>query len=138
MVVLCIDDDRDDTDFFREALKSVDPEAQCLTANDGLTALKILRSETQPDVIFLDINMPRMSGKEVLVQIKKSYKLSQIPIIIYSTSILPREAEDYRKLGAHDIVKKLAKFKHLCNALQIILKKLGGIFPSGSSQPSPL
>lgn len=130
MVVLCIDDDPDDSDFFCEALRGVKPEAQCLVANDGLTALKILRSETQPDVIFLDINMPRMSGREVLVQIKKSYKWSQIPIIIYSTTILPRDADDYRKLGAHDVVRKHAKFKDLCNALQIILKKLGASFDS--------
>ncbi len=126
MVVLCIDDDPDDTDIFREALMEVNPEAQCLVANDGLNALKILRAEPLPDVIFLDINMPRMSGREVLVQIKKSYKWSQIPIIIYSTTIIPRDADDYRKLGAHDFVRKHAKFKDLCNALQVILKKLGG------------
>ena len=130
MVVLCIDDDPDDSDVFCEALKGVNPEAQCLVANDGLTALKILRSETQPDVIFLDINMPRMSGREVLVQIKKSYKWSQIPIIIYSTTILPRDADDYRKLGAQDVVRKHAKFKDLCNALRVILKKLGASFDS--------
>ena len=125
MIVLCIDDDRDDTDFFCDALKEISREAQCMVANDGLTALKILRAETAPDVIFLDINMPKMSGREILVQIKKNYKWSQIPIIIYSTSILPRDADDYRKLGVHDIVKKRAKFKDLCNAMQVVLKKIG-------------
>jgi CheY-like chemotaxis protein len=123
MVVLCIDDDPDDTDFFCEAVKMVKPNATCLVANDGLTALKLLRSEPSPNIIFLDINMPRMSGREVLVQIKKNYKWSQIPIIIYSTSIIPRDADDYKKLGAHDVVKKHVKFSDLCNALQIILKK---------------
>lgn len=125
MIVLCIDDDPDDTVFFCEAIKAVNPRARCLTANDGLTALKLLRSEGLPHVIFLDINMPRMSGREVLTQIKKSYKLSQIPIIIYSTTILPRDADNYRKLGAHDIVAKQVKFQDLCDALQVILKKLG-------------
>lgn len=124
MVILCIDDDPDDTELFCEALQAVNPEAQCLMANDGLTALKILRSDPPPNIIFLDINMPRMSGREVLIQIKKNYKWSQIPIIIYSTAILPREADDYKKLGAHDVVKKHAKFKDLCNALQVILKKV--------------
>jgi CheY-like chemotaxis protein len=124
MVVLCIDDDPDDTDFFCEALKVVRPEAHCLTANDGLTALKLLRSEPAPNIIFLDINMPRMSGKELLVQIKKNYKWSQIPIIIYSTAIIPRDEDDYKKLGAHDVVKKHVKFEDLCNALNVILKKV--------------
>ncbi len=125
MVVLCIDDDPDDTEFFYEAIKTISPEAQCLVANDGLTALRILRSEPAPNIIFLDINMPRMSGREVLIQIKKNYKWSQIPIIIYSTAIIPRDADDYKKLGALDVVKKLAKFNDLCNALQVILKKVG-------------
>ena len=124
MVVLCIDDDPDDTDFFGEALKLANPNAQCLTANDGLTALKLLRSGPGPDIIFLDINMPRMSGRELLVQIKKNYKWSQIPIIIYSTAIVPRDEADYKKLGAHDVVKKHVKFDDLCNALKVILKKI--------------
>lgn len=124
MVVLCIDDDPDDTDFFGEALKLANPNAQCLTANDGLTALKLLRSGPRPNIIFLDINMPRMSGRELLVQIKKNYKWSQIPIIIYSTAIVPRDEADYKKLGAHDVVKKHVKFDDLCNALKVILKKI--------------
>jgi CheY-like chemotaxis protein len=125
MVVLCIDDDPDDTDFFCDAVKEVSSETACLVANDGLSALKILRSDPQPDAIFLDINMPRMSGREVLIQIKKNYKWSQIPIIIYSTSILPRDVADYQRLGAHEIVNKHSKFKDLCHALQVILKKIG-------------
>ena len=62
MIVLCIDDDPDDTDFFCEALRTVSPDSQCLVANDGLTALKTLRTDCLPDIIFLDINMPRMDG----------------------------------------------------------------------------
>jgi CheY-like chemotaxis protein len=124
MVILCIDDDPDDTDFFCEAIKVVSPEAKCVTANDGLSALKVLRSEALPDVIFLDINMPRMSGREVLMQIKKSYKLSQIPIVIYSTTILPRDVDNFRNLGAHDVLAKHVRLKDLCDALQVILKKL--------------
>ncbi len=130
MVILCIDDDPDDTDFFCEAIKVVSPVAQCLTANDGLSALKILRSEVQPDVIFLDINMPRMSGREVLMQIKKSYKLSQIPIIIYSTTILPRDIDNFRNLGAQDVLAKHVKLKDLSDALQVIIKKLASAVDS--------
>lgn len=125
MVVLCIDDDPEDTDFFCEAMKEVSPDSRCLIANDGLTALKLLRSEDRPDVIFLDINMPRMSGRELLIQIKKNYKWSQLPIIIYSTTILPRDADSYKMLGAQDVLKKHVKFTDLCNALQVILKKVG-------------
>jgi CheY-like chemotaxis protein len=130
MIILCIDDDPDDTDFFCDALKEVSSDTLCLVANDGLSALKILRSEPQPDAIFLDINMPRMSGREVLVQIKKNYKWSQIPIIIYSTNIIPKDAADYRNLGAHEVVKKHSKYKDLCHALHVILKKIGASLDS--------
>ncbi|HKZ36617.1 MAG TPA: response regulator [Chryseolinea sp.] len=130
MIILCIDDDPDDTDFFCEAIKVVSPEAKCMTANDGLSALKILRSEILPDIIFLDINMPRMSGREVLMQIKKSYKLSQVPIIIYSTTILPRDVDNFRNLGAHDVLAKYIKLKDLCDALRVILKKFASTVDS--------
>lgn len=130
MTILCIDDDPDDTEFFCEAIMAVSPEAKCVTANDGLSALKVLRSEVLPDIIFLDINMPRMSGREVLMQIKKSYKLSQIPIIIYSTTILPRDVDNFRNLGAHDVLAKYIKLKDLCDALQVILKKLASTVDS--------
>jgi CheY-like chemotaxis protein len=123
MKVLFIDDDTDDTDVLCRALKEVYFEAECLIANDGLTALKILRSEVLPDVIFLDIRMPRMSGKEILLHIKNNYKLSQIPIVIYSSTIHSPQIDEYKKLGADDVIKKQVKFEDVCKALQMVIKK---------------
>jgi len=74
--------------------------------------------------------MPRMSGREVLMQIKKSYKLSQVPIIIYSTTILPRDVDNFRNLGAHDVLAKYIKLKDLCDALRVILKKFASTVDS--------
>ena len=91
MIVLCIDDDPDDTDFFCEALKTASPESQCLVANDGLTALKMLRSDSQPDIIFLDINMPGMNGWEFLDEYNKLDKQlqSRAVVVMLTTSDNP-------------------------------------------------
>ena len=67
------DDDPDDQELFIEALLQIDAQCKCVTAFDGLEALNKLFSQTVyvPDFIFLDLNMPKMNGKECLVEIKK-------------------------------------------------------------------
>jgi CheY-like chemotaxis protein len=65
-----------------------------------------------------------MSGREVLIQIKKNYKWSQLPIIIYATTIHPPDADSYKMLGAQDVLKKHVTFQDLCAALQVVLKKV--------------
>jgi CheY-like chemotaxis protein len=75
MLVLLIDDDRDDFEIFSEALRKFDPEVKCEHSIDGEAAIGLLNSMTYlPDYIFLDINMPRMDGKECLSKIKKRFK----------------------------------------------------------------
>ena len=118
--ILVIDDEVGIRDSMRRTLEY--QGYQFIGAATGQEGLALIERDP-PDLVFLDIKMPRMSAREVLIQIKKNYKWSQIPIIIYSTTILPRDAADYKKLGAYDIVTKLAKFKDLCDALRIILKK---------------
>src|ERR1051325_7487517 len=83
-----IDDDADDQDVFLLALEAVDKSIRCHIANDGVEALQMLSvgKGFSPDYIFLDLNMPRMNGKQCLGQIKKIDCLRNIPVIIYSTT----------------------------------------------------
>ncbi len=80
-------DDIDDQEIFTLVLKSVNPSINCVTANDGIEAVTKLMTEASfnPDYIFLDLNMPRMSGKEYLQEIKKIDRLKEPP----SSFILP-------------------------------------------------
>ena len=117
------DDDPDDVDFFIEAVNEVDQSIQCYSASDGEEALQKLKKtlEILPDLIFLDLNMPRINGKQCLIEIKKTKKLSHIPVIIYTTSSLPKDLEETRKLGASHFLTKPSDFKHLCKELDSIL-----------------
>jgi len=102
-----IDDDADDQDIFILALEEVDKSIRCEVASDAIDALKRLSAkEIRPDYIFLDLNMPCMNGKQCLSQIRKIDFLSNIPVIIYSTSSGQKDKKETEQLGAaHYIVK---------------------------------
>jgi CheY-like chemotaxis protein len=86
--VLLADDDADDRFFFKRALTDLSMDTELTTVNDGEQLMQHLseNSEHLPNVIFLDINMPRKNGHECLVEIKKNAKLKDIPVVMFSTS----------------------------------------------------
>jgi len=111
--ILQIDDDSDDCELFMEALESV--SAATYTAiYDPVEALrKLMQKEISPDVIFLDLNMPLMSGLEFLTEIKKEEGLKEIPIIIFSTSQLDDIIREAIAHGADDFISKPNNFNDL-------------------------
>lgn len=116
---LQIDDDSDDCELFMEALVAVSTSSYT-AINDPVEAYhKLLMQEIKPDVIFLDLNMPVMSGLELLTEIKKHDALQQIPVIIFSTSQLEDIIWESKQLGAHDYISKPNNF----NELKKILSK---------------
>lgn len=118
MVVLNVDDDQEDRDFFCEALREIDPSIICLMAESGAEALALLQSHMPvPDLIFLDINMPMMDGKQCLRKIKSIPQLEPIPIIMYSTSTNTREIRECYRLGAVDFLIKPYSYEKLVNDL---------------------
>lgn len=115
---LLIDDDEDDREIFCIALAEANPAVKCFTANDGVEALEILRDESfVPDYIFLDLNMPLMSGKECLVEIRKQNHLNDTSVIIYSTSASERDIHETSALGASGFITKPP-------AISVLIKKL--------------
>jgi CheY-like chemotaxis protein len=116
---LQVDDDSDDCELFMEALFAVS-NSSYTAINDPVEAYnKLLMKEIKPDVIFLDLNMPVMSGLEFLTEIKKQKALQAIPIIIFSTSQLEEIKREARQLGACDYISKPNNF----NDLKQILSK---------------
>ena len=105
--ILLIDDDRDDRDFFADALKRISVETTLIAMEDAAVALQ--RCETReiiPDVIVLDLNMPGMKGEEFLIQIKKNNQLKDIPVFILTTSSLLSTIETMKSLGAAEFYTK--------------------------------
>jgi len=110
---LQIDDDSDDCELFMEALTEVST-SMYTGINDPVEAFqKLLKQEIRPDVIFLDLNMPIMSGFELLTQLKKQDTLQQIPVIIFSTSQLDDIITEAKQLGAHDYISKPNNYNEL-------------------------
>jgi CheY-like chemotaxis protein len=108
MSILIVDDDADDRELFIDAIKEVDADIKCTTAVDGKQALERLRSNysSLPDFIFLDLRMPRFSGKKCLLELKKDEQLKSIPVIIYTTSNDVEESKELRDLGAVHFISK--------------------------------
>jgi CheY-like chemotaxis protein len=108
MKILIVDDDLEDRDFFCEAAREALPESTCTTSHNGAEAIKLLRIEKyRPDVIFLDVFMHIMDGKECLLKIKNITDVIRTPVIIYTSSLLSAEERSiYKKLGAYDFLTK--------------------------------
>jgi CheY-like chemotaxis protein len=123
MLILFVDDDPDDYELFCEALQSFNSKAKCLHALDGEDALDTLNELIiLPDYIFLDINMPKMDGRECLRQIKSDSKLKEIPVIVYSTTKQPKEIKTFKDLGAKEFIIKPAEFSELVHTLKDVIR----------------
>jgi len=120
-----VDDDIDDQDLFIEAVNEVDGSIECFSASDCEQALDLLKNRKigMPDMIFLDLNMPRLNGKQCLAELKKEAHLRDIPVIIYSTSSEKRDIEETSRLGAAHFLTKPNKFEELCKALSFVMSK---------------
>ncbi|MEL1242747.1 response regulator [Flavobacterium sp. DGU11] len=116
--ILLIDDDDDDQEIFLTAMEEVSGLATCTAVSDGATALrKLVAKELHPDVIFLDLNMPLMSGQQFLTEIKKNTDLKNIPVIIFSTSSNPETIKEASRLGAQSFITKPEGYNELINLL---------------------
>jgi CheY-like chemotaxis protein len=118
-----IDDDPDDQEIFFLAWQHVDPAVKCVYANDGIYGLEKLRKEPplQPELIFIDLNMPRMNGVECLKEIKKLNHLRNVPVYMYSTAADPAVISECKFLGAKDFIKKSPAITDLENTFFAIL-----------------
>ena len=107
--ILLVDDDIDDRLIFAELLAASDPDPQVAFAENGLEMVAQLENtsgDNLPDLIILDQNMPKMTGKESLIFLKESERYRHIPTIIYSTHQVKDFYRECLTLGAQDVVAK--------------------------------
>ena len=123
--ILVADDDKNDRLLFDMALKEIPLATRLKTVSDGEKLMDYLskNSENLPDVIFLDLNMPRKNGSECLKEIKKNEKLKRLPVIIYSTSLRENIADVLFQNGAHYYLPKCnynMLIKHIYKTLTLL------------------
>jgi CheY-like chemotaxis protein len=119
-VYLIVDDDIDDQQFINEALEEITGSCKTYFATNGEEAIAMLRKAGSiiPDSIFLDLNMPRMSGRECLRELKRDPVLSKIPVVIFSTSSARRDKEELLKMGASYFLTKPTDYNALCAGIR--------------------
>lgn len=122
--ILLIDDDSDDREIFTWVIKRIDPDLIVDSASDGVEALDKLKDEHyHPDLIFLDLNMPRMHGLDCLKHIREIRRLDGRPVIVYSTSSNPQDIAGCRAAGANDYIIKGNEVSVIKQELSQALKK---------------
>lgn len=124
--ILLADDDLDDTELFSEAVYEVDPTVLFYSATNGSEVLLTLQTSKikNPNIIFLDINMPNVNGWECLKALKEDQQLSNIPVIIYSTSSAQRDKQMAADLGALYFLTKPERFEELKSFLRYVLNNV--------------
>lgn len=120
--VVIIDDDSDDLDVMQEVLSQIDPTLRCISFLYPDEALRFLGNELipVPDYIFIDINMPRITGEECLSELRKIDVFKPIPIIMHSTSIFESRSQWLLENGATYTFQKPFKM----NDLKVVLESI--------------
>jgi CheY-like chemotaxis protein len=124
--IIYVDDDEDDRDIFREVMRDVNPNVKLVLAKDGLDALSKLK-ELNPICLFIDMNMPKMNGLQLLALLKEDPALMKIPAFILTTALTPNQTQEVKSLGAHDYLIKPSSFEEFKNLLRRSFEKHFGI-----------
>lgn len=126
VIILLVEDNPGDARLTIEAFKDARLEHELHHVKDGLEALHFLRKEGEysdaptPNIVLLDINMPKVDGIEVLKEVSDDHKLKQIPFIVLTTSEADRDIASAYTLNANCFVKKPLDFNDFIKAIKTI------------------
>ena len=121
--IFLVEDNRGDIRLIQEALKRTATRCEVVIARDGMEAMAYLRQDGEyadairPDLILLDLNLPKKDGREVLAEIKADPSLKHIPIIVLSTS---RNEEDISKSYDLHVNCYISKSRNLSQLFKIV------------------
>lgn len=124
--VLLVEDDEDDVLLTQEALKDSKVIVSMAVAADGDEALKRLRRQAPfeeaptPDLILLDLNLPRVGGREVLKELKGDPVLKMIPVVVLTTSAADTDILKCYDLGANCYITKPVDFEQFQRIIKVI------------------
>lgn len=124
--ILLVEDNPADIRLTREALGELQIQHRLTVAGDGLAALKYLTTEpvgepgSRPDIILLDLNLPRMNGLEFLAVVKSSDRFKSIPVIVMSSSAAAEDVAAAYHLNANSYTQKPLEIDQFINVLQTI------------------
>ena len=126
--VLHVEDNAGDVRLIAEALRESGIAFDVFVVSDGSQAMEFLRREAQftgaqrPDLILLDLNLPKKGGREVLAEIKRDPALKTIPVVVLSTSSAPLDVTEAYELHANCYVTKPIDLQELFETIGAIGK----------------
>ena len=135
--VLLVEDNPGDVLLTQEALSNVSRDVQLHVARDGVEAMEFLRREgmheraPRPDLILLDLNLPRMDGRRVLAQIKEDQTLKTIPTVILTTSKAEADIAKSYELQANCYLNKPVQLA----AFQLLVKSINDFWLTKARLP---
>jgi CheY-like chemotaxis protein len=125
--ILLADDDKDDQFLFDIALRELPLRTTLSIVGDGEKLMDYLSVNTGslPDVLFMDLNMPRRTGLQCIADIKNNKELQHLPVVAYSTSVHEDTADFLYGTGAHYYIQKthMGNFQRLLQAILLRIKK---------------
>lgn len=124
--VLLVDDDPDDVELTRMMLGQARLPLDVSFAGSGGEALARLNGGGSPDLILLDLNMPVMSGEDVLRALKDDPRLRSIPVVVFTTSSNPEDESRTRTLGASGFITKPMGLDGFSSVVKAVERYLGG------------
>jgi CheY-like chemotaxis protein len=125
-VILVVDDNPGDVWLIREALSGTSPDREVRVVTDGEQAVAFLRGEApfegapRPDLVLLDLNLPKVNGHEVLAEMKADPALASIPVVVLSTSRAQDDVVRAYKGHANSFVSKPLDLDGFFSAIQQI------------------
>ncbi|MFN8308868.1 MAG: response regulator [Chitinophagales bacterium] len=123
LILLLVEDDPDDIELFKELLSSHHVEHHLNVIIRGDEVLPYLeKCTTLPTEIILDLNLPKMHGKEVLKALKRHPRFHQIPVIILTTSAAKKDVEDCLNSGAEKFLTKPTNTSGFKNMIDAVVK----------------
>jgi CheY-like chemotaxis protein len=124
--ILLVEDSPSDTELTLEALREAKVRNHLSLVEDGVQAMQFLRQEgayagaPRPDLIMLDLNLPRKDGREVLAEIKSDESLKTIPIVVLTTSRAEQDVLRAYQLSANCYITKPVDFEQFLNVVRSI------------------
>ncbi|MBD3583801.1 response regulator [Flavobacterium selenitireducens] len=123
ITIFYTDDDLEDLEFFREATESLNQSVELVTLNSGEALLDVLHNPPpRPHLIFLDVNMPGLTGFDVLEKVRNTGNFRKLPVIMFTTSNDQVIIDRSLRLGANFFVQKSGSFPNLKKSIEHALK----------------
>lgn len=122
--VVVIDDDQDDLEIMEQVIEGLDADIHCKLyayPQEAVNALLTLPESLRPGYIFIDINMPGLTGDKCLQILRSQEAFAQVQIIMYSTSMPDQTAKQLRASGANFVFEKPVRIKDYSDILGTIL-----------------